>query len=72
MKNIEYAIYRGDKFEFIGNGKECAVYLGCKEKTFYFYLTPTYEKRLAERKNPKNYIVVVKLDDEDEEQEDKN
>jgi hypothetical protein len=68
--NIEYAIYRGDKFEFMGNRKECVNYLGCKEQTFSVYLTNTYKSRIAKRKKHKNCIVVVKLDDEDEEQED--
>jgi len=68
--NIEYAIYRGDKFELIGTRKECVDYLGCKEQTFSVYLTNTYKKRLAKRKKHKNCIVVVKLEDEDEEQED--
>lgn len=69
-QNIEYAIYRGDKFEFIGTRKECVDYLGCKKQTFSVYLTTTYKKRLAKRKKHKNCIVVVKLDDEDEEQGD--
>ncbi|MED3623244.1 hypothetical protein P4482_09190 [Neobacillus thermocopriae] len=61
----EYAIYRGDEFKYIGTAEECAEFLGCKVETFKFYLTPTYQRRVEKRKRPKNYIVVVRLDDEE-------
>lgn len=40
-----YAIYKGDKFIFEGTAKECANHLGVKEKTIYFYNTPSNKKR---------------------------
>jgi hypothetical protein len=63
----EYAIYNADEFKFIGTAQECANYLGCSLKTFRFYLTPSYHKRLSERKNPKNYIIVIQIEDVNEE-----
>ena len=58
----EFAVYKGDTFLFIGTAKECANRLAIKEDSFRFYLTPTYQKRL-EKRNSKNHIVVVDLDD---------
>lgn len=40
-----YAIYKGDNFIFEGTAKECANYLGVKEKTIHFYNTPSNKKR---------------------------
>lgn len=65
IDTTEYAVYRGDEFQFIGTAKECADRLGCSVNSFKFYLTPSYQRRLAERKNARNYIVVVRLDDDE-------
>ena len=40
-----FAIYKGDKFLFVGTKKECANYLNVKEDTIQFYTTKTYQKR---------------------------
>ena len=66
IDTTEYAVYRGDEFQFIGTAEECADRLGCSVNSFKFYLTPSYQRRLAKRKRPKNYIVVVRLDDDEE------
>jgi mannitol/fructose-specific phosphotransferase system IIA component len=60
----EYAVYKGDSLIVIGTIKECAEHMGVLQKTVRYYLTPTYEKRLAKRKKARNYITVFKLDDE--------
>jgi hypothetical protein len=66
-KTKEYAVYRGDSFMFIGTAKECSERLGCSVKSFLYYLTPSYKRKVAKRKNAVNYIIVVKFDDCDNE-----
>lgn len=69
---MDYAIYKGDKFLFLGTKKECADYLGVNEKTIMFYQTPTYLKR-REKSKENNYLIVIKIeDDEKEENYDRN
>ncbi len=58
----EYAIYKGDKFLFLGNKKECAKYLKVKEKTISFYTTPTYKKRINNDYN--NRIIAIKVEED--------
>jgi hypothetical protein len=66
----QYAIYRGDSFDFMGTKSECIEYLGVKPDSFKFYLMPSYKKRLEKRKNLNQSLVVVDAgaegDDEDE------
>lgn len=57
-----YALYKGDDILTIGTIKELAKYLGVKEKTVYFYSTPTYRKR---NKKGNNYIVIKILGDKE-------
>lgn len=58
MKIVNYAIYKGDDFLFMGTKKECSDYLNVKESTIFYYTTPTYKKR---NKNG-NSLVVIKVD----------
>lgn len=44
MKKI-YALYKGDKYICDGTLYQLASYLGVKERTIRFYMTPTYNKR---------------------------
>jgi hypothetical protein len=62
----EYAVYKGEDILCIGTVHECAKFLEIKPDTVRFYASPKYLSRLEKRKNPKNYIIVVKLDDDDE------
>lgn len=62
---MEYAVYKGDSVVCIGTLNECAVYMGVLPETVRFYTTPTYQKRVAKRKNPRNYITVIKLEDDE-------
>jgi hypothetical protein len=61
----EYAIYKGDEFLCVGTAEECAKYLGILPRTVRYYSYEKYRKKVEKRKNPKNYIIAVKLDDED-------
>ncbi len=60
---MEVAVYKGDELICIGTVKECAEHMGVTPKTVRWYLTPTYEKRIAKRKRARNHITVVRLDD---------
>jgi hypothetical protein len=67
MREIaEYAVYKGDTLLCIGTVKECAAELNVLPETIKFYTTPTYQRRLSKRKNPKNYRTVIKIEDEEE------
>jgi len=48
-----YALYHGDTILTIGTKLELAKYLGVKERTINFYMTPTYKKR-----NKNGYLVI--------------
>lgn len=60
----EYAVYKGESLICIGTANECAEHLGILPRTIRFYMTPSYKERVAKRKNARNYITVIKLDDE--------
>lgn len=61
-----YAVYKGDNLLVVGKARECAEYMGWPTKTVYWYATSTYRRKVAARKNPKNYITVERLDDDDD------
>jgi hypothetical protein len=61
----EYAVYKGDEFLCVGTAEECAKYLGVLPRTVRYYSYEKYLKKVEKRKNPKNFIIAVKLDDED-------
>jgi hypothetical protein len=63
---VEYAVYKGDSFICMGTVKECAEHMNVLPDTVKFYTTPSYEKRIEKRKKARNYITVIKLDDEGE------
>lgn len=65
-KKIDYAVYRGDEFLFIGTSDECVKRLGCSLSTFRWYASPVAKKRIDSRKGSKSQIVVVRLDDDEE------
>lgn len=64
MNVDEYAMYKGEELLHIGTIKEIADNHGVLKETIKFYKTPTYERRIARRKNPKNYITLTRLDDD--------
>ena len=62
----KYAVFKGDEFITDGTAVECAEFMGVKLESFRFYMTPTYKRRIAKRKNARNYITVIKLEEEEE------
>jgi hypothetical protein len=60
---MEYACYKGDVFVCMGTAKECADYLGIKEKTFRWYLNPAYHKRLEKRKYSIAPLLVERIEE---------
>jgi hypothetical protein len=61
-----YAVYKGDEFLCVGTSEECAEYLGILPRTVRYYSYEKYKRQVNQRKDPKNYIWVIKLDNEDE------
>lgn len=60
----EYAIYKGDKLLIIGTAEECVAFMGWQcRKTINYYMSPAYERKVAKRKNAKNYITVTRLEE---------
>lgn len=64
--NEEYALYKGEEFIEIGTLQELAELRGVQLKTIKFYLTPMYQKKIAERKNARDYITLSKMEDDEE------
>lgn len=50
-KQKEVAVYKGDTFIYVGTVKECATHLNVKPETIQYYLTDSYARKLAKRKN---------------------
>ncbi len=46
----EVAVYDGEQLVISGTIRHCAKELGIRKETLYFYLMPSYERRLAKRK----------------------
>lgn len=59
-------MYKGDNLLYIGTLDEIAEAHGVKRDTIKFYSTPCYRRRIAKRKNARNYITVTKLEDDEE------
>jgi len=64
--NADNAMYKGDDFLCIGTLDELAEFRGVQRETIYWYTMPTYHRRIAKRKNARNYITVEKLEEEEE------
>ena len=65
-KYKEYAIYKGDKFLYMGTVKECANHFNVEERTIYFYATEAHKKRVSgTRKNgkDKNTLIAIVVED---------
>ena len=57
----------GDKFICLGTVKEIAEYMGIKERTIWFYMSPAYKRRVEKRKGKKEYsdsIIVIKIEED--------
>lgn len=51
-------MYKGEECLAIGTIKELAEKLKVKEKTIYFYTTPTYKKRIKKSKNRRELVRI--------------
>lgn len=60
----EYAIYKGEEILGIGTISELAKMRGVLPGTIRYYTMPAYQKKVEKRKKARNYITVIKLDDE--------
>ena len=64
---LEVAVYKGETMLACETLEECARELRVKKGTVYFYLMPSYRRRIERRKNSHNARIAVRLDDcEDE------
>ena len=59
---IEYAIYKGDTFLFIGTAEECANKMNVKPDFIKWLTTPTGKRRFENRKNKNKALRAVKLE----------
>ena len=57
----EVAVYKGETIIAAGTIKECAAKLGIQPETIYFYLMPSYKRRVANRKKSSGNIREVVL-----------
>lgn len=64
---IKVAVYQGERMLACGTLEECAKELGVKRGTVYFYLMPSYRRRIENRGNPNNCRIAVRLDDSEDE-----
>ena len=56
----EYAIYKGDEYQFSGSLEYCAERLGVKPTSVRFYASQAYMRRLDKR-NTDNPIIAVNI-----------
>jgi hypothetical protein len=62
----EYAVYKGEEIQCIGTVDECAAQMGVQADTIRYYASPKYLKKVEARKKSKNFVIAIKLDDEEE------
>ena len=58
---IEYAVYRGDTFLFIGTAEECASRMNVKPAFIKWMTTPAGKRRFESRKGKSKALTAVKL-----------
>ncbi|WP_430748770.1 hypothetical protein [Bacillus cereus] len=61
MNLKEYVVYKRESLLCIGTIQECADYMGVLPSTVRFYTRPAYQRRIASRKNARNYITVTEM-----------
>lgn len=61
---MDYALYKGEKILSIGTIEEIAKELGVRKETIYFYKSSAYKKRVNERKNKRNFRILIPIDEE--------
>ena len=65
---VEYALYKGDNFLDIGTIKDLSERYNISVKTLRWYSTPCYKNKIKNKNNIKSYV-VVKIEDEEDEEE---
>lgn len=63
--NKIYALYKGDKFIFVGTKEEIANILHVQPRTIIFYASQSYRNRFIGRED-NNRIIVIKVDQDEE------
>jgi hypothetical protein len=58
-----YAVYKGDKFLFLGTVEECGTYLGIKPASVKFHTTPVYQRRVKGIYEER--LIIIKIEDGD-------
>ncbi|HDR7386525.1 hypothetical protein COL48_28290 [Bacillus toyonensis] len=64
MNLKEYVVYKGESLLCIGTIQECADYMGVLPATVCFYKSSAYQRRIASRKNIRNYITVTEFEED--------
>lgn len=64
---IEFAIYKGDRFLFIGTADECAERMNVKPDFIRWMTTPAGKRRFESRKDKSKALTAVKLKGGEEE-----
>lgn len=59
-----YALYKGDTFITLGTLREIADEIGIKYSSVQYFLTNTYRKKILNRKKPKNYKMLILIEDD--------
>lgn len=65
----EYALYKGEEILSIGTICEIAKELNIMPQTVRYYKTNAYKRKLA-RRNTKNPMLLIELEDEEEPEDD--
>lgn len=60
---MDFAIYRGDEFLFMGTKYECAAFLGMTPKMVVWYSSPAVYKRQSRLQNG---LIIIRLERENE------
>lgn len=61
---VEYAVYQGENFLFIGTAQECANKLNIKVDSVRWMATPTGRRRFESRKNKERAKRIIRLERE--------
>jgi hypothetical protein len=62
FKRKIYAIYKGDEFLCEGTARECAEFLGVKQKTVFWWKSPVNHRR---NKGNKKIAIVIEEEEND-------
>lgn len=63
----EYALYKGEECLHIGTAMEIAQAKNIKVTSVRFMRTPAYQRRLNRRKNSKNAMILIEIEEDENE-----